>query len=128
MCKCFKCILYIGFDLVLKLLFHVLFSTESKMHVQDIPSSASRGHTENTSDFMVDPAYYSNFYQPSLYPYYNNLYNYSSYQMAMSGDSAATSDISGSSGKNGIRGFSTAFAPGQSGNQWQVIQQKCIVY
>ncbi|KAM5192171.1 doublesex- and mab-3-related transcription factor 1 [Mantella aurantiaca] len=93
---------------------------ESKMHVQEIPSMPSRGHMENTSDFMVDPGYYSNFFQTSLYPYYNNIYNYSSYQMAMSGDSTGTSDISGCSVKNGIRSFSAAYVPGQAGNQWQV--------
>ncbi|XP_018414975.1 PREDICTED: doublesex- and mab-3-related transcription factor 1 [Nanorana parkeri] len=94
--------------------------SESKMHVQDIPSIPSRGHMESTSDFMVDPAYYSNFYQTSLYPYYNNLYNYSPYQMTVSGDPAGASDISGSSVKNGIRSFSAAYVPGQAGNQWQM--------
>ncbi|CAI9574279.1 unnamed protein product [Staurois parvus] len=101
--------------------------SESKMHVQDIPSIPSRGHMESTSDFMVDPAYYSNLYQPSLYPYYNNLYNYSSYQMAMSGEPAGASDIVGSSLKNGIRNFSAAYVPGQAGNQWQVKKLECIV-
>uniref|UniRef100_A0A4W3HSM5 Doublesex and mab-3 related transcription factor 1 n=1 Tax=Callorhinchus milii TaxID=7868 RepID=A0A4W3HSM5_CALMI len=45
--------------------------------------SPSRGHLEATPDLVVDSSYYSNFYQPSLYPaYYNNLYNYPQYQMA----------------------------------------------
>nr|ABS45107.1 doublesex and mab-3 related transcription factor 1 [Pelophylax nigromaculatus] len=94
--------------------------TESKMNVQDLPSIPSRGHMESTSDFMVDPAYYGNFYQPSLYPYYNNLYNYSSYQMAMSGEPAGVNDIGGSSAKNSIRNFSAAYVPGQAGSQWQM--------
>ncbi|XP_059827145.1 doublesex- and mab-3-related transcription factor 1 [Hypanus sabinus] len=47
----------------------------------DIPSITSRGHLDATPDLVVDSSYYSNFYQPSLYPaYYNNLYNYPQYQ------------------------------------------------
>uniref|UniRef100_A0A4W3HVI3 Doublesex and mab-3 related transcription factor 1 n=1 Tax=Callorhinchus milii TaxID=7868 RepID=A0A4W3HVI3_CALMI len=53
-----------------------------RLHLQDIPSITSRGHLEATPDLVVDSSYYSNFYQPSLYPaYYNNLYNYPQYQM-----------------------------------------------
>ncbi|XP_075064905.1 doublesex- and mab-3-related transcription factor 1 [Mixophyes fleayi] len=98
-------------------------SSESRMLAQDIPSITSRGHMDSTSDFVVDSAYYSNFYQPSLYPYYNNLYNYSPYQMAMSTDPASGSDIGGITGspiKNSLRSIPTAYVPGQSGNQWQM--------
>ncbi|KAJ8395828.1 hypothetical protein AAFF_G00027110 [Aldrovandia affinis] len=45
------------------------------------PTSGSRGHSDGSSDLMVDASYY-NFYQPSRYPaYYSNLYNYQQYQM-----------------------------------------------
>ncbi|XP_067884997.1 doublesex- and mab-3-related transcription factor 1 [Heterodontus francisci] len=55
---------------------------KGRLHLQDIPSITSRGHLEATPDLVVDSSYYSNFYQPSLYPaYYNNLYNYPQYQM-----------------------------------------------
>nr|AWH61113.1 doublesex and mab-3 related transcription factor 1 [Pyxicephalus adspersus] len=94
--------------------------SESKIQGQDIPPIPGRAHMESTSEYMVDPAYYSNFYQPSLYPYYNNIYNYSSYQMAMSGDPAGASDIGGSSAKSSIRSLASAFVPGQAGNQWQM--------
>ncbi|XP_051876586.1 doublesex- and mab-3-related transcription factor 1 [Pristis pectinata] len=54
---------------------------KGRLHLQDIPSITSRGHLEATPDLVVDSSYYSNFYQPSLYPaYYNNLYNYPQYQ------------------------------------------------
>nr|AVP74251.1 Dmrt1b [Misgurnus anguillicaudatus] len=44
------------------------------------PAATSRGHTEGTSDLMVDPTYY-NPYQPSrCSSYYSNLYNYQQYQ------------------------------------------------
>lgn len=47
------------------------------------PAATSRGHTEGTSDLMVDPTYY-NLYQPSRYSsYYSNLYNYQQYQVNM---------------------------------------------
>ncbi|XP_063807330.1 doublesex- and mab-3-related transcription factor 1 [Pseudophryne corroboree] len=98
-------------------------SSESRMLVQDIPSITSRGHMDSTSDFVVDSAYYSNFYQPSLYPYYNNLYNYPPYQMAMSSDPASGSEIGGIAAspiKNSLRSFSSAYVPGQSTNQWQM--------
>ncbi|KAA0717376.1 Doublesex- and mab-3-related transcription factor 1 [Triplophysa tibetana] len=54
--------------------------------VSSAPSSptvpaTSRGHTEGTSDLMVDASYY-NLYQPARYSsYYSNLYNYQQYQM-----------------------------------------------
>ncbi|KAM9330685.1 doublesex- and mab-3-related transcription factor 1 [Gastrophryne carolinensis] len=98
-------------------------SSETKMLVQDISAVTSRGHMESTSEFVVDPAYYSNFYQPPLYPYYNNLYNYSNYQMAIGGDPSGSSDMgarSGSSVKNSLRSISAAYVPGQAGNQWQI--------
>ncbi|XP_057183528.1 doublesex- and mab-3-related transcription factor 1 [Triplophysa rosa] len=45
------------------------------------PAATSRGHTEGTSDLMVDASYY-NLYQPTRYSsYYSNLYNYQQYQM-----------------------------------------------
>ncbi|XP_026107001.1 doublesex- and mab-3-related transcription factor 1 isoform X2 [Carassius auratus] len=45
------------------------------------PAATSRGHTEGTSDLMVDASYY-NLYQPTPYSsYYSNLYNYQQYQM-----------------------------------------------
>ncbi|XP_031426475.1 doublesex- and mab-3-related transcription factor 1 isoform X2 [Clupea harengus] len=45
------------------------------------PTAANRGHSDGTSDLVVDASYY-NFYQPSRYPaYYSNLYNYQQYQM-----------------------------------------------
>uniref|UniRef100_A0A671QTN9 Doublesex- and mab-3-related transcription factor 1 n=1 Tax=Sinocyclocheilus anshuiensis TaxID=1608454 RepID=A0A671QTN9_9TELE len=45
------------------------------------PSATSRGHTEGTSDLMVDASYY-NLYQPTPYSsYYSNLYNYQQYQV-----------------------------------------------
>ncbi|XP_065123019.1 doublesex- and mab-3-related transcription factor 1 [Paramisgurnus dabryanus] len=54
------------------------------------PAATSRGHTEGTSDLMVDPTYY-NLYQPSRYSsYYSNLYNYQQYQMP-TGDSRLSS-------------------------------------
>ncbi|KAM8962311.1 doublesex- and mab-3-related transcription factor 1 isoform 1-T1 [Pelodytes ibericus] len=98
-------------------------SSSGKMLVQDIPSITSRGHLESTPDLVVDSTYYSNFYQPSLYPYYNNLYNYSPYQMAMAAEPTSGSDlgpISGSPMKNTIRSIPTAYVQSQSGNQWQM--------
>ncbi|XP_026067144.1 doublesex- and mab-3-related transcription factor 1 isoform X1 [Carassius auratus] len=45
------------------------------------PAVTSRGHTDGTSDLMVDASYY-NLYQPTPYSsYYSNLYNYQQYQM-----------------------------------------------
>ncbi|KAG8431164.1 hypothetical protein GDO86_019331, partial [Hymenochirus boettgeri] len=96
---------------------------EGKMIIQEIPPITSRGHLESTSDLVVDSTYYSNFYQPSLYPYYNNLYNYTPYQMAMTAEPSNNSDmtaISGSSMKNSFRSLPAAYVPSQPGNQWQV--------
>lgn len=43
--------------------------------------AASGGHTEGSSDVVVDASYY-NLYQPTQYPvYYNSLYNYPQYQV-----------------------------------------------
>ncbi|NXA30128.1 DMRT1 factor, partial [Ibidorhyncha struthersii] len=64
--------------------------SEGRMLIQDIPSIPSRGHLESTSDLVVDSTYYSSFYQPSLYPYYNNLYNYSQYQMAVASEASSS--------------------------------------
>ncbi|XP_053322343.1 doublesex- and mab-3-related transcription factor 1 [Spea bombifrons] len=97
--------------------------SDSRMHVQDISSIASRGHLESTSDLVVDPTYYGNFYQPSLYPYYNNLYNYSPYQVAMAAEPTSGSElgaISGSTMKNTLRSLPAAYVPSHSGNQWQM--------
>ncbi|KAG8595662.1 hypothetical protein GDO81_001587 [Engystomops pustulosus] len=97
-------------------------SSENRMLVQDIPSATSRGHVDSTSDFVVDSAYYSNFYQPPLYPYYNNLYNYTSYQMAMS-DPASAGDLGAMAAtpiKNTFRSIPPAYVQAQSGNQWQM--------
>ncbi|XP_040435952.1 doublesex- and mab-3-related transcription factor 1-like [Falco naumanni] len=97
--------------------------SEGRMVIQDIPSIPSRGHLESTSDLVVESAYYSGFYQPSLYPYYNNLYNYSQYQMAVAGEpssSEAEGMILGPAMKNSLRSLPAAYMPSQSGKQWQV--------
>ncbi|XP_072372979.1 doublesex- and mab-3-related transcription factor 1 isoform X2 [Scyliorhinus torazame] len=98
-------------------------SSEGRLHLQDIPSITSRGHLEATPDLVVDSSYYSNFYQPSLYPaYYNNLYNYPQYQVAVAGDSPASdvsSTLGGTTVKNSLRGLSASLVSGQTGNQWQ---------
>ncbi|XP_069783857.1 doublesex- and mab-3-related transcription factor 1 isoform X2 [Narcine bancroftii] len=98
-------------------------SSEGRLHLQDIPTITSRGHLEATPDLVVDSSYYSNFYQPSLYPaYYNNLYNYPQYQVAVAGDLPASdmgSTLGGTPVKNSLRGLTTSFVSGQSGNQWQ---------
>ncbi|KFV13393.1 Doublesex- and mab-3-related transcription factor 1, partial [Tauraco erythrolophus] len=96
--------------------------SEGRMLIQDIPSIPSRGHLESTSDLVVDSTYYSSFYQPSLYPYYNNLYNYSQYQMAVASEpssSEAGGTIVGSAVKNSLRSLPAAYVPSQSGKQWQ---------
>ncbi|KAM3936769.1 doublesex- and mab-3-related transcription factor 1 [Leptodactylus fuscus] len=98
-------------------------SSENRMLVQDIPSVTSRGHVDSTSDFVVDTAYYSNFYQPPLYPYYNNLYNYTPYPMAMTADSTNAGDLGAIGGapiKSSFRSIPAAYVPSQSGNQWQM--------
>uniref|UniRef100_A0A8C0V5X4 Doublesex and mab-3 related transcription factor 1 n=1 Tax=Cyanistes caeruleus TaxID=156563 RepID=A0A8C0V5X4_CYACU len=97
--------------------------SEGRMLVQDIPSIPSRGHLESTSELVVDSAYYSSFYQPSLYPCYNNLYNYSQYQMAVASEPSSSETggtIVGSAMKNSLRSLPATYMPSQSGKQWQV--------
>nr|QSV12629.1 Dmrt1 [Silurus lanzhouensis] len=63
----------------------------SRSSLSPSPTAASRGHSEGSSDLVVDASYY-NFYQPSRYPaYYSNLYNYQQYQQMPSGDSRLSS-------------------------------------
>ncbi|XP_039585979.1 doublesex- and mab-3-related transcription factor 1 isoform X2 [Passer montanus] len=96
---------------------------EGRMLIQDIPSIPSRGHLESTSELVVDSAYYSSFYQPSLYPCYNNLYNYSQYQMAVASEPSSSETggtIVGSAMKNSLRSLPATYMPSQSGKQWQV--------
>ncbi|NXP77387.1 DMRT1 factor, partial [Ramphastos sulfuratus] len=96
---------------------------EGRMLIQEIPSITSRGHLESTSDLVVDSTYYSSFYQPSLYPYYNNLYGYSQYQMAVASEpssSEAGGTIVGSAMKTSLRSLPATYMPSQSGKQWQV--------
>ncbi|XP_056378949.1 doublesex- and mab-3-related transcription factor 1 isoform X4 [Hyla sarda] len=93
-------------------------SSENKMLVQDIPSATSRGHVDSTSDLVVD----SFFYKPSFYPYYNNLCNYSSYQMAVTSDGTSVGDLGAIAGppiKNTFRSIPAAYVQAQTGNQWQ---------
>ncbi|NXG37391.1 DMRT1 factor, partial [Dromaius novaehollandiae] len=97
--------------------------SEGRMLVQDIPSIPSRGHLESTSDLVVDSTYYSSFYQPSLYPYYNNLYNYSQYQMAVASEPSSSEmggTLVGSPVKNSLRSLPATYMSSQSGKQWQV--------
>ncbi|XP_072521072.1 doublesex- and mab-3-related transcription factor 1 [Salminus brasiliensis] len=62
----------------------------SRSTLSPSPTSSSRGHSEGSTDLVVDASYY-NFYQPSRYPaYYSNLYNYQQYQMP-NGDSRLSS-------------------------------------
>uniref|UniRef100_A0A674JRQ8 Doublesex and mab-3 related transcription factor 1 n=1 Tax=Terrapene triunguis TaxID=2587831 RepID=A0A674JRQ8_9SAUR len=103
--------------------FAFLFFSEGRMLIQDIPSITSRGHLESTSDLVVDSTYYSSFYQPSLYPYYNNLYNYSQYQMAVASESSSSDmggTLVGSPVKNSLRSLPATYMSSQSGNQWQM--------
>ncbi|RMC16385.1 hypothetical protein DUI87_06712 [Hirundo rustica rustica] len=96
---------------------------EGRMLIQDIPSIPSRGPLESTSELVVDSAYYSSFYQPSLYPCYNNLYNYSQYQMAVASEPSSSETggtIVGSAMKNSLRSLPATYMPSQSGKQWQV--------
>ncbi|POI34726.1 hypothetical protein CIB84_001522 [Bambusicola thoracicus] len=96
---------------------------EGRMLIQDIPSIPSRGHLESTSDLVVDSTYYSSFYQPSLYPYYNNLYNYSQYQMAVASESSSSETggtFVGSAVKNSLRSLPATYMSSQSGKQWQM--------
>lgn len=93
------------------------------MVIQDIPAVTSRGHAENAPDLVSDPAYYSSFYQPSLFPYYNNLYNYPQYSMALSAESSSGdvgNPLGGSPVKNSLRSLPAPYVPAQTGNQWQV--------
>uniref|UniRef100_A0A8C6GVT7 Doublesex and mab-3 related transcription factor 1 n=1 Tax=Mus spicilegus TaxID=10103 RepID=A0A8C6GVT7_MUSSI len=98
-------------------------ASEGRMVIQDIPAVTSRGHMENTSDLVSDPAYYSSFYQPSLFPYYNNLYNYPQYSMALSAESSSGevgNSLGGSPVKNSLRSLPAPYVPAQTGNQWQM--------
>ncbi|XP_040976839.1 doublesex- and mab-3-related transcription factor 1 isoform X2 [Aquila chrysaetos chrysaetos] len=98
-------------------------SGKGRVLIQDISSIPSRGHLESTSDLVVDSTCCSSFYQPSLYPYYNNLYNYSQYQMAVASEpssSEAGGMIVGSAMKNSLRSLPATYVPSQSGKQWQV--------
>nr|XP_035946730.1 doublesex- and mab-3-related transcription factor 1 isoform X2 [Halichoerus grypus] len=98
-------------------------ASEGRMAIQDIPAVTSRGHVENTPDLVSDPTYYSSFYQPSLFPYYNNLYNYPQYPMALAADSSSGdvgSPLGGSPVKNSLRSLPAPYVPGQAGNQWQM--------
>lgn len=93
------------------------------MVIQDIPAVTSRGHVENAPDLVSDSTYYSSFYQPSLFPYYNNLYNYPQYPMALTADSPSGdmgNPLGGSPVKNSLRSLPAPYVPGQTGNQWQV--------
>ena len=101
----------------------LFFLLEGRMVIQDIPAVTSRGHVENTPDLVSDSTYYSSFYQPSLFPYYNNLYNYPQYSMALATDSTSGdvgSPLGGSPVKNSLRSLPAPYVPGQAGNQWQV--------
>ncbi|OXB80789.1 UNVERIFIED_CONTAM: hypothetical protein H355_010555 [Colinus virginianus] len=96
---------------------------EGRMLIQDIPSIPSRGHLESTSDLVVDSTYYSSFYQQSLYPYYNNLYNYPQYQMAVASEPSSSETggtFVGSAMKNSLRSLPAAYMSSQSGKQWQM--------
>ncbi|XP_073908745.1 doublesex- and mab-3-related transcription factor 1 [Castor canadensis] len=98
-------------------------ASEGRMVIQDIPAVTSRGHVENAPDLVSDSTYYSSFYQPSLFPYYNNLYNYPQYSMALSADSSSGdvgSPLGGSPVKNSLRSLPAPYVPGQAGNQWQM--------
>ncbi|XP_025137364.1 doublesex- and mab-3-related transcription factor 1 isoform X1 [Bubalus bubalis] len=98
---------------------------EGRMVIQDIPAVTSRGHVENTPDLVSDSTYYSSFYQPSLFPYYNNLYNYPQYPMALAADSSSGdvgNPLGGSPVKNSLRSLPAPYVPGQTGNQWQQMK------
>lgn len=111
--------------------FYLFFFPEGRMLIQDIPSIPSRGHLESTSDLVVDSTYYSSFYQPSLYPYYNNLYNYSQYQMAVATESSSSETggtFVGSAMKNSLRSLPATYMSSQSGKQWQVWCYGAVVW
>ncbi|XP_042820072.1 doublesex- and mab-3-related transcription factor 1 isoform X2 [Panthera tigris] len=98
-------------------------ASEGRMVIQDIPAVTSRGHMENTPDLVSDSTYYSSFYQPSLFPYYNNLYNYPQYSMALAADSSSGdvgNPLGGSPVKNSLRSLPAPYVPSQPGNQWQM--------
>ncbi|XP_005388656.1 PREDICTED: doublesex- and mab-3-related transcription factor 1 isoform X2 [Chinchilla lanigera] len=98
-------------------------ASEGRMLLQDVPVATSRGHMENAPDLVADPTYYSSFYQPPLFPYYNNLYNYPQYSMALAAESSAGdvgSSLGGSPVKNSLRSLPAPYVPGQAGNQWQM--------
>ncbi|XP_066113250.1 doublesex- and mab-3-related transcription factor 1 isoform X2 [Saccopteryx bilineata] len=98
---------------------------DGRMVIQDIPPVPSRGHMENTPDLVSDSAYYSSFYQPPLFPYYNNLYNYPQYPMALTSDSSSGdmgNPLGGSPVKNSLRSLPAPYVPGQTGNQWQPMK------
>ncbi|XP_008580604.1 PREDICTED: doublesex- and mab-3-related transcription factor 1 [Galeopterus variegatus] len=98
-------------------------ASEGRMAIQDVPAVTSRGHVENTPDLVSDSSYYSSFYQPSLFPYYNNLYNYPQYSMALAADASSGdvgSPLGGSPMKNSLRSLPAPYVPGQTGNQWQM--------
>ncbi|XP_028910684.1 doublesex- and mab-3-related transcription factor 1 [Ornithorhynchus anatinus] len=96
---------------------------EGRMVLQEIPSISSRGHMENTSELVADSTYFSGFYQPPLFPYYNNLYNYPQYSVTLTTDSTSGDmggALGGSSMKNSLRNIPGTFMSSQSGNQWQM--------
>ncbi|KAM5299784.1 doublesex- and mab-3-related transcription factor 1 [Ctenodactylus gundi] len=98
-------------------------ASEGRMITQDIPAVTSRGHMESAPELVSDSTYYSSFYQPPLFPYYNNLYNYPQYSMALATDSSSGemgSPLGGSPVKNSFRSLSAPYIPGQTGNQWQM--------
>ncbi|XP_022277292.1 doublesex- and mab-3-related transcription factor 1 isoform X5 [Canis lupus familiaris] len=104
-------------------------ASEGRMVIQDIPAVTSRGHVENTPDLVSDSTYYSSFYQPSLFPYYNNLYNYPQYSMALAADSSSGdvgSPLGGSPVKNSLRSLPAPYVPGQTGNQWQFSRRPAV--
>ncbi|XP_037021461.2 doublesex- and mab-3-related transcription factor 1 [Artibeus jamaicensis] len=97
--------------------------SDGRMVIQDVPPVTSRGHVENATDLVSDSTYYSSFYQPSLFPYYNNLYNYPQYSMALTADSSSGdvgNPLGGSPVKNSLRSLPAPYVPGQAGNQWQM--------
>ncbi|XP_070286259.1 doublesex- and mab-3-related transcription factor 1 isoform X2 [Myotis yumanensis] len=98
---------------------------DGRMVIQDIPAVTSRGHVENAPDLVSDSTYYSSFYQPSLFPYYNNLYNYPQYPVALTADSPSGdmgNPLGGSPVKNSLRSLPAPYVPGQAGNQWQPMK------
>nr|UZC46526.1 doublesex and mab-3 related transcription factor 1 [Selenotoca multifasciata] len=59
--------------------------TGSRSALPSSLSTGARAHTEGPSDLLLETSYY-NFYQPSCYSYYGNLYNYQQYQQMPHGD------------------------------------------